>query len=47
MAAEDAFTAALEGSWPSPPVKHITINFWYYPEKKESATVKYAEDITF
>ena len=27
MAAEDALTDVLEGSWSSPPLKHITINF--------------------
>jgi hypothetical protein len=28
MAAEDALTDVLEGSRSSPPLKHMTINFW-------------------
>lgn len=34
MAAEDALTAVLEGSRSSPPLKHITINFWQQETEK-------------
>lgn len=36
IAAEDALTDVLEGSWSSPPLKHITINFCRQEKKSEA-----------
>lgn len=43
IAAEDALTDVLEGSWSSPPLKHITINFCRQ-KKNNSEAWKHSPD---